>query len=965
MAKQGGAILGLCGIVVLWGGILHSLSAERAQALRGATENAGNLARAFEEDIIRSTKAVDQTLLYVRESYVRDPVHFDIAAWARNTQFLTDLTFQISLIDKSGMFLGSSLAPATTRIDLSDREHFRVQRDSPRDDLFISKPVFGRASNKWSIQMTRKIIAPDGSFGGVVVVSLDPQYLSRFYDSVDLGTKGSVALVGTDGIVRARAAAGDTSIGQSLAGSQLMADYARAPSGTFQSASLIDRIGRIYAYRRVRSTKLIVVVGIAESELLADYHANRHAYLVVATALTLLLLIATATIMQREAGLRRTREELRASEARHARESRLLEAAVENMSQGIIMIGADRRIQVRNHRVMQQLDLPEQLVAGGRSFDDVLRWQWEHHEFGQNASDAERWLRDFVLAGGISDTAQTYERVRPNGRVLEIQSTPLQDGGIVRTYTDITDRKAAEMILRAARDEADRGARAKSEFLAMMSHEIRSPMNGLLGIVELLRETTLEAEQASMVELAHASAAALLRILNDVLDFSKIDAGAVEIVPEPVALRPLITTLVDAEALGARRKGVQVVANWGQDVPHWITIDPVRLRQILGNLLGNAIKFTASGTIGVAVSLRTLPSGDPALAFAVSDTGIGMSPAVIQRLFEPFMQADASTTKDFGGTGLGLSISRRLARLLGGDIDVTSEPGSGSVFTLTIPRIAALPAVPAAEARTSEDGALRGLRVLLAEDQETNRWLMRRQFARFDVSLEIVEDGHQAFAAYLRNSFDLLVTDCHMPGMDGVELAQRIRATETESGHVRLPILGLTADITTEMRQRCLAAGMDDIVSKPINLRQLEAALRRITQRQDPRTNAAQGEPGPDADKLFDASTYLELFADAPDEGADWLDGFLAAAVLVNERIIDCIQRDDRDSLREAAHRLAGTALSAGAMRVGTLARTMEGLAPGAAPSSLHDLQETIATAFDATREEIRRHILTRTEFAQ
>jgi signal transduction histidine kinase/CheY-like chemotaxis protein/HPt (histidine-containing phosphotransfer) domain-containing protein len=963
VGRHGGAILGLCGIVFLWGGILHSLSAEREQALRGATENAENLARAFEEDIIRSIRAVDQTLLYVRDSYEKDPARFDISTWARNTQFLTDLTFQISLIDKSGLLVGSSTAQATARTDLSDREHFRVHRDTQDDALFISKPLLGRTSNKWSIQMTRKMIAPDGSFDGVVVVSLDPQYLSRFYDSVHLGDDGSVTLVGTDGIVRARAASGHTMIGQSLAGGRTMSEYMRANAGTFQTTSLVDGIGRIYAYRGVPSYQLIVLVGIAETEVLAHFESQRLPYLVVATALTALLLGVTAVIMHHEAGLRRTRAELRASEARYAEKSGLLEAAVENMSQGIMMVDANRHIQVCNQRIMQQLDLPPSLTLSGASFDDVLRWQWQRGEFGRDGSEVETWLRDFVLGGGVADTEQSYERTRPNGRVIEVRSTPLPGGGMVRTYTDITDRKKTETTLRAARDEADRNARAKSEFLAMMSHEIRSPMNGLLGIVELLRETTLDPEQTNMAELAHAAASSLLSTLNGVLDFSKVEAGAVEVAPEPVAIRELVRVLVDAVALSAGRKGVRLGTRWDADLPGWIVVDPLRLRQILGNLLSNALKFTPAGSVELAVSRRVSPVGGQLLAFAVSDTGVGMPPAVVERLFEPFMQADASTTKHFGGTGLGLSISRRLARMLGGDIDVSSEPGSGSTFTLTIPLIAVSPADPPSDARitAADDGALRGMRVLLAEDQATNRWLMQRQFARFEVDLELAEDGSQALAAYQRTEFDLLVTDCHMPGMDGTELARCIRALEATAERERMPILGLTADITQETRERCLAAGMDDVVSKPINLRQLEAALRRIMGRHDGTSHP----PASAADVLFDISAYRDLFADAPDEGAEWLNGYLDAACLLNGHIRDCILGGDREALMATAHRLAGTSLSAGAVRVGLLARRLESAAPDSTIDSLHDLQGMISAAFDATRAEIGRRVATKAVLAR
>jgi CheY-like chemotaxis protein/HPt (histidine-containing phosphotransfer) domain-containing protein len=253
------------------------------------------------------------------------------------------------------------------------------------------------------------------------------------------------------------------------------------------------------------------------------------------------------------------------------------------------------------------------------------------------------------------------------------------------------------------------------------------------------------------------------------------------------------------------------------------------------------------------------------------------------------------------------------------------------------------------------------MRVLLAEDQATNRWLMQRQFARFEVDLELAEDGSQALAAYQRTEFDLLVTDCHMPGMDGTELARCIRALEATAERERMPILGLTADITQETRERCLAAGMDDVVSKPINLRQLEAALRRIMGRHDGTSHP----PASAADVLFDISAYRDLFADAPDEGAEWLNGYLDAACLLNGHIRDCILGGDREALMATAHRLAGTSLSAGAVRVGLLARRLESAAPDSTIDSLHDLQGMISAAFDATRAEIGRRVATKAVLAR
>jgi signal transduction histidine kinase/DNA-binding NarL/FixJ family response regulator len=951
LARHGGAVLGLCGILFLWGGVFHALAIERRQAISGSVHDITNLSRAFAEHLDRSIKSVDDTLLYVRDVYAHDPARFDLAAWQRQKMFfLGDATTEIILIDKNGIAVGPDAAGQW--LDYGRQAFFTVPRGAQADELFISQPEPGRVGGRWWIRLARRIIDPHGAFAGVVVASFDPAYLADFYASVDLGSQGLTAVTGADGVVRARLSAGHRDIGMSLAGTRLLADYARAPEGVLQEVSPVDGIARLYAYHAIKSYKLFVTVGIALTDVLADYQANRSTYLTLAAILSLLLLAVTVLIERHLYGLLRTREALRASEARYAQKSALLEATLENMSQGIIMVDADRRVQVCNTQAKQKLDLPDELMAGNPLFDDVINWQWQRGEFGEGTGRDETWLRRFVLSGGISNEAQTYERTRPNGVTLEIRSVPLQGGGVVRTYTDITLRRETEATLRAARDEADRAARAKAEFLAMMSHEIRSPLHGLLGLIELLREADLPAEEARMVELAHGSAASLLRILNDVLDFSKLDAGAVETLAEPTALRPFVAALAEPIELAAARKGLRFVLHLADDLPEWVAVDALRLRQILGNLLGNAIKFTRAGTVGLDVVTETDESGGARLRFVVRDTGIGMSPAGLARLFQPFSQADASTTKHFGGTGLGLSISRRLARMLGGDIAVSSREGEGSVFTLSLALVTAEATNQHREAATAAaaEDSVTGLRVLVAEDQETNRWLMQRQCDRLGVQAAIVENGSQALAAYAAWPFDVLVTDCHMPGMDGMALARLLRSAEARTGAPRLPILGLTADNTPAMRDKCLTAGMDEVLVKPITLLQLRQALRRAMTRQ-PDPDAP--EPADAAEVIFDGSIFRELFDGMEDGGKAWLDTYLAAASEATNAILASAGDDDRNTVSATAHRLAGMSVSAGAMRLGALARRLEAMALRAPQAELQHHAAEIAATLETTRREI------------
>jgi len=463
-----------------------------------------------------------------------------------------------------------------------------------------------------------------------------------------------------------------------------------------------------------------------------------------------------------------------------------------------------------------------------------------------------------------------------------------------------------------------------------------------------LRDTGLNAEQAQMVSLVHGSATSLMRVLNDVLNLARLDAGAVELTKEPVDLRSLMAELIGAMSPIIGGKALSLAGEVADNVAASISTDPLRLRQILTNLLGNALKFTAQGSVRIDVGLRPSSDGQPQLAFAVSDTGIGIAPDALGRLFEPFSQADASTTRRFGGTGLGLTISRRLARLLGGDITVASTPGHGSVFTLTIPlNAAAAPAAPIGEAGAIGGNDLAGIRILLAEDQVTNRWLIRRQLERLGGSVTDVEDGSAALDAFDADSYDVIITDCHMPSIDGIELVRLIRATEARTGSRRMPILGLTADVTLAMRERCLRVGMDDIVTKPIDLRHLGAAVVGIMTSVDVVAEVAERRPGA---AVFDPDTYQELFADDVAAGNEWLGMFLVSASELADRIGQAATSDDRRQLAASAHQLAGASLSAGAMQLGAAARRLELAASDGATTELGELRDAAVQCLDSAR---------------
>jgi PAS domain S-box-containing protein len=445
-------------------------------------------------------------------------------------------------------------------------------------------------------------------------------------------------------------------------------------------------------------------------------------------------------------------------------------------------------------------------------------------------------MRDRIAAGqDVSVEVLNYHKDgTPFWHALEIQ--PMRDAegrltGFMGIGTEITERRAAQQALVRERDRAEQLARdaqaaaqAKSDFLAMMSHELRTPLNGILGSAQLLLDGSLDPEHHRLLQTLYGAGKGLLSLLNDVLDYSKLDSGHFVLVPRPLDLGDMARDCVALFQAEAQRLGLALELDLGPELPARVVGDELRLRQVLTNLLGNALKFTERGHVRLALGRL----GDGRVRFTVEDTGIGIGQDQRHRLFAPFTQVDSSSRRRAGGTGLGLSISQRLVQLMGGTISVRSEVGQGSTFWFEVELAGAEPAavpVPVAEAETT---ALGEVVVLLAEDNAVNRLVGTKMLERVGCRVVVAKDGAEAIAAASEQPIDLVLMDCHMPEVDGWEATRELRRLGLRARSGRsLPVVAQTASCLPQEVQRCLDAGMDEVVAKPLDLLRLRSVVAR------------------------------------------------------------------------------------------------------------------------------------------
>jgi PAS domain S-box-containing protein len=920
----------------------------------------------------------------------------------------------IGWTDADGNFLIHSDENGPPKQNIADRLHFTAQRDASHDELLIFPPINSVADRLITVT-SRQVTNSDGSFAGVITAIIDQEYFRSIYRSVRVGSNDTVVLATRDGFVISREPFSSAAVGRSFAGNDLFSRYLpNADSGAFESIAESDRSHRIVAFKAVPGLPLVVIVSADLRDVLAAWREHAYTFAPLVVVVLLVVLLGTFVLCRQ---MHRLNEK-----------TALLNDVLACMDQGMVVVDVNGSIRVCNRRASEFLGLPE-------GFTDLNPHITNSPSPRDGTGELERWLADVQRRRDPSrhdEALVVHEDTLPNGTALEVRTVSLPSGGVVRTFTDITQRKAAaravqdsemryrlladnssDVILRldlafvrryvspssqeilgyspeelvgsrpvdqihpddadrvyrtyqavvdgvdrasvtnrirhrdgrwiwveaelrlvrdkesgapsgilcslrdvtarkaieaeaaAAHQQAETAAEAQSQFLATMSHELRTPLNGILGFADIILDRNdLVPEVRRKIGLIQTASVSLLMVVNDILDFSKIEEGKLELVPDGFSLPALIDGVISIVSESATRKHLDLRVVTDADVPAHLIGDEGRLRQVLLNLLNNAIKFTNTGHIVLAIKHLGSDEAGARLHVSVSDTGIGIAEDKLDRLFQRFSQVDGSISREFGGTGLGLAISKRLVELMGGRIGVESAFTEGSTFWFIVTLPLATEARVLVPLRVAQAPCATSARVLLVEDVAVNQEIACSMLRAAGHQVDVVPDGSDAIMAVQAQAYDVVLMDIQMPGMDGMTATRHIRALPGLAG--RVPIVAMTANVLPQQVESFSAAGMNGHLGKPFRRGDLLATVERHYEVLAAPEHVSPG-PTEDAPPVVDTETFEATLAVLGNDKMNDLLGKFGAE-LENRLSGDAESADERARLKRGAHMLVSSA---------------------------------------------------------
>jgi signal transduction histidine kinase/ActR/RegA family two-component response regulator len=813
--------------VVTW----IAIERARADAVAMAVERVERRARGAEAAFNRVLVQIDSLLVglpalvgpFATGGGMDDPAVQRILRAIADQNFLIR---DVLLLDFEGRAVATALAQTRRRPPVLMPEYLRALTEVAGAGLQVSPPFRNPATGEWSLLIGRAVDLP--SHGRVLALAeaIGPGLLDLLATdaSAIVGAgRVRVSLERRDGQVLAVLPHDESAIGRIDAPPQAALEAGgNAVFGALDGAP--DE--HVQAARPLLYRGLLIRATLPMHEALTPWRRQ------VATILAVSLGFALLQLACAGLGLAFARARLKGqAETQIWRDT--LQRALDTMSEGFMLHGPDDRIVAVNRAYTRMFPHLAGFAIPGRPIADLI-------DIGARAilpdgepEEIERWKAWRLEA--YRTNGSSIEMTGTNGRTVHTLGMRARDGLTVTVYRDVTEERRAAAELARAKTQAEAANISKSRFLATMSHEIRTPINGIMGMAGLLQDVALDDRARRYVDAIRDASENLLQIVNDVLDLSRLEAGRLDIERIPFEPRRAIESTVEVMSARAAAKGLTLAARVDFNLPATVLGDPGRVRQILFNLIGNAVKFTHAGRIDVMAEWAgdTGPQGE--LRFFVADTGVGIAEKDLPRLFEEFEQLDSSVARKFGGSGLGLSICRRLVRLMGGRIEARSVLGQGSVFCFALPveRSGPMRAAgggdSAAALRAALDARGDRPRILIAEDNETNRLVVTTMLADFGIDVETVENGVGAVARARLGGLDAILMDVQMPEMDGLTATRAIRALDGAAG--RVPIVALTANAFAEDREAALAAGMDEFVAKPFRKAALFDALRRALSR--------------------------------------------------------------------------------------------------------------------------------------